>query len=142
MISLDKFFGTSVRPSRSSSRAPSPSRPCTINIFISQSVVSFDSESTGTTLNIGVNNGLSCSLLMLSRDIFNDNDRGWLCIEYWILISQRLSWTDLMVATRSMSSQPCRVNIILGLWLESRDTGTTCTSSVGSNSGNDISVTS
>lgn len=46
-------------PSHSQSRAPSP-RPslCTINIYINKSVVSFDSESTGATLNVGENEGV------------------------------------------------------------------------------------
>ncbi|KAG1780962.1 hypothetical protein EV702DRAFT_1276204 [Suillus placidus] len=46
-----------IRPSPYQSRAPSPSSTgsCTINIFynIKNSVVSFDSESTGTTMNVG-----------------------------------------------------------------------------------------
>ncbi|KAG1787691.1 uncharacterized protein HD556DRAFT_1408196 [Suillus plorans] len=48
---------TTIRPSPSHSRPPSPSLSCAISIFynINQSVVSFDSESTGTTLNFGVN---------------------------------------------------------------------------------------
>ncbi|KAG2056094.1 hypothetical protein BDR06DRAFT_995609 [Suillus hirtellus] len=48
---------TTIRPSPSHSRPPSPSLSCSISIFynINQSVVSFDSESTGTTLNLGVN---------------------------------------------------------------------------------------
>ncbi|KAG2056791.1 hypothetical protein BDR06DRAFT_952415 [Suillus hirtellus] len=54
------------------SRAPSPSPSLfTINIFINQSVVSFDSESTGATLNVGTNEpeGLSCSLPVSTRDV-------------------------------------------------------------------------
>ncbi|KAG1764833.1 hypothetical protein EDD22DRAFT_437399 [Suillus occidentalis] len=50
-----------IRPSSSQSRAPSPSPShCTINVFyhFNQSVVSFDSETHGTTLNAGVNEGV------------------------------------------------------------------------------------
>lgn len=49
-----------IRPSPSQSRAPSPGPSCTINIFynINQSVVSFDSELTRPTLNVGVNEGI------------------------------------------------------------------------------------
>ncbi|KAG2338398.1 hypothetical protein BDR05DRAFT_695071 [Suillus weaverae] len=49
-----------IRPSPYQSRAssPSPTGSCTINIFIKNSVVSFDSESTGTTLNVGVDEGV------------------------------------------------------------------------------------
>ncbi|KAG1718529.1 hypothetical protein EDB19DRAFT_2046074 [Suillus lakei] len=56
----DEEDDRTIRPSPSQSRPPSPSPSCTINIFynINQSVVSFDSESTGTTLNIGVNEGV------------------------------------------------------------------------------------
>lgn len=45
-----------IRPSYSQSRPPSPSPSCTIicNYNINRSVVSFDSESNGTTLNIGI----------------------------------------------------------------------------------------
>ncbi|KAG2363392.1 hypothetical protein BDR07DRAFT_1404208 [Suillus spraguei] len=51
---------STIRPSHSQSRAPSPSPSCcTINVYynINQSVVSFDSDSTGTTLNVGANEG-------------------------------------------------------------------------------------
>lgn len=46
-----------IRPSPSQSTAPSPGSSCTINIFlnINQSMVSFDSELTEPTLNVGVN---------------------------------------------------------------------------------------
>lgn len=49
-----------IRPSPSRSRAPSPSPSCTINILyhFNQSVVSFDSESSGTTMNVGVDEGV------------------------------------------------------------------------------------
>lgn len=47
-----------IRPSPPQSRASSPYPTCTVNIFINQSVVSFDSESTGTTLNVGINKGV------------------------------------------------------------------------------------
>lgn len=55
----DDDDGATIRPSSSQSRAPSPS-PCTINVFyqFNQSVVSFDSETHGTTLNAGVNEGV------------------------------------------------------------------------------------
>jgi hypothetical protein len=53
---------TTIRPSHSQSRAPSPGPICNINIFINQSVVSFNSESTGTTLNVGVNEGVGSTL--------------------------------------------------------------------------------
>lgn len=50
-----------VRPSTSESRPPSPTPSCTIiynHYYINQSVVSFDSEMTGTTFNSGVNGGV------------------------------------------------------------------------------------
>lgn len=53
-----------IRPSHSRSRPSSPSPSCTIicnNYNISQSVVSFDSESNGSTLNIGIDGGVSSS---------------------------------------------------------------------------------
>lgn len=49
---------STIRPPHSQSRAPSPSPSCNISFYINQSVVSFDSESTGTTLNVGVTEGL------------------------------------------------------------------------------------
>lgn len=50
-----------IRPSQR--RTPSPSSSRTINVYynITQSVVSFDSESNGTTLNIGVDGGVGSS---------------------------------------------------------------------------------
>lgn len=53
--------GRTIRPSSSQRRSPSPSPSRTINIFITQSVVSFGSESNGTTLNIGVDRGVGSS---------------------------------------------------------------------------------
>lgn len=55
----DDDDGGTIKPLHSQSRAPSP-RPslCTINIYINKSVVSFDSESTGATLNVGENEGV------------------------------------------------------------------------------------
>ncbi|KAG1887777.1 hypothetical protein F4604DRAFT_1718340 [Suillus subluteus] len=53
-----------IRPSQSQSRPPSPSPSCTIiynNYCINQSVVSIDSESSGTTLNVGVDGGVGSS---------------------------------------------------------------------------------
>lgn len=53
-----------IRPSHPRSRPPSPSPSCTIicnNYIINQSVVSFDSESNGSTLNIGIDGGVSSS---------------------------------------------------------------------------------
>jgi hypothetical protein len=53
-----------IRPPHSQSRPPSPSPSCTIiynHYSINQSVVSFDSESEGTTLNIGVDGGIGSS---------------------------------------------------------------------------------
>lgn len=52
-----------IRPPRSQSRTPSPSPSCTITYhnYISQSVVSFDSELSGTTMNIGVDGGVGSS---------------------------------------------------------------------------------
>lgn len=55
--------GRTIRPSPSQSRAPSPSPSHrTINIFyITQSVVSVDSDSNGITLNVGVDKGVGSS---------------------------------------------------------------------------------
>jgi hypothetical protein len=58
----DDDGSTTIRPSPSQSRAPSPGPICNINIYINQSVVSFDSESIGTTLNVGVNEGVGSAL--------------------------------------------------------------------------------
>ncbi|KAG0699944.1 hypothetical protein DFH29DRAFT_934763 [Suillus ampliporus] len=55
-----------IRPSTSESRPPSPTPSCTIihnNYYINQSVVSFDSEMTGTTINSGVNEGIGAASL-------------------------------------------------------------------------------
>lgn len=51
---------STMRPPHSQSRAPSPSPSCKINVYynINRSAVSFDSESTGTTLNFGVDEGI------------------------------------------------------------------------------------
>lgn len=53
-----------IRPPRSQSRPPSPSPSCTItynNFNFNQSVVSIDSESNGTTLNVGLHEGAGSS---------------------------------------------------------------------------------
>lgn len=60
----DEDDDRTIRPSHSQSRPPSPSPSCIItynNFHINQSVVSFDSESNGTTLNIGVDEGVGSS---------------------------------------------------------------------------------
>ncbi|KAG1792651.1 uncharacterized protein HD556DRAFT_551641 [Suillus plorans] len=63
----DDDGSATVIPLNSQSRAPSPSSSCSlINIYINQSVVSFDSESTGPTLNVGANEG---DLSALALDI-------------------------------------------------------------------------
>lgn len=55
----DDDGSSTVRLSHSQSRAPSPTPSCTISVYyINQSVVSFDSELMGTTLNVGVNEGV------------------------------------------------------------------------------------
>ncbi|KAG1788475.1 uncharacterized protein HD556DRAFT_1447873 [Suillus plorans] len=52
----DDDGSATIIPLHSQSRAPSPSPSLfTINIFINQSMVSFDSELTGATLNVGAN---------------------------------------------------------------------------------------
>jgi hypothetical protein len=54
MISLNRLLGISVRPSVSS-RPPSPGLSCTIIYnYFNRSVVSIDSEVTGTTINDGL----------------------------------------------------------------------------------------
>ncbi|KAG1803065.1 uncharacterized protein BJ212DRAFT_1397068 [Suillus subaureus] len=60
MIELSRFLDISVKAPHSPSRAPSPSPSCIINVYynINQSVVSFDSESTRPTLNVGANEGV------------------------------------------------------------------------------------
>lgn len=62
----DEDDDRTIRPFPSRSRPPSPSPSCTTiwnnnNYHINQSVVSFDSESIGTTLNIGVDEGVGSS---------------------------------------------------------------------------------
>ncbi|KAG2337229.1 hypothetical protein BDR05DRAFT_1063380 [Suillus weaverae] len=58
---------TTIRPPYQS-RPPSPSPSCTISIFynINNSAVFFDSESTGTTLNVGVDEGVGSVLPWLN----------------------------------------------------------------------------
>lgn len=62
----DEDDDRTIRPSPSQSRPSSPSPSCTTvwnnnNYIINQSVVSFDSESNGTTLNFGVDGGVGLS---------------------------------------------------------------------------------
>lgn len=62
----DEDDDRTIRPSPSQSRPPSPSPSCTIvwnnnSYNINQSVVSFDSELNGTTLNIGADGGVGSS---------------------------------------------------------------------------------
>ncbi|KAG1792381.1 hypothetical protein EV424DRAFT_1454470 [Suillus variegatus] len=60
----DEDDGQTIKPAPSQSRPPSPSPSCTIiwnNYYINKSVASFDSELTGTTLNIGVDGGVGPS---------------------------------------------------------------------------------
>lgn len=49
---------STMKPRHSQSRASSPGSSCNITFYINRSVVSFDSESTGTTLNVGVDEGV------------------------------------------------------------------------------------
>ncbi|KAG2062867.1 hypothetical protein BDR04DRAFT_1164539 [Suillus decipiens] len=51
---------STIRPSHSQNRALSPTPSCRINVYysINQSVVSFDSDSPGATLNVGANEGV------------------------------------------------------------------------------------
>jgi hypothetical protein len=61
---VDDDDDQTIRPPRSQSRPPSPIPSFTItynNYNINQSVVSIDSESNGTTLNIGVDGGVASS---------------------------------------------------------------------------------
>jgi hypothetical protein len=80
VISPNRVLGISVRPSVSqiSLRPPSPTGSLTIicnynNSYINNSVVSIDSEVTGTTINSGVNGGSSHSLPRSRFDLKNDD---------------------------------------------------------------------
>jgi hypothetical protein len=69
MRKLNSFLDISVRPPRS--RSPS----CTINVYFNQSVVSFDSEVTGTTLNAGTGRGVNEGLHVRCHPAMcNDDD--------------------------------------------------------------------
>ena len=77
MISPNRLLAISVRPSVSQSSLRPPSRvSCTIiynSYNINQSVISVDSEVTGTTINSGVNGGSSRSAEITMQPLKTDD---------------------------------------------------------------------